>query len=92
VATGGQEPWLREMYERSVRGIEKHLIKRTQGKDKLLYIAEMNMKGTTVGKMDHLVCFVPGMLALGTLYSKNKEQNAHDLNLAEEILNTCYER
>jgi hypothetical protein len=31
----------------------------------LLYVSEL-IGGTNVAKMDHLVCFLPGVLALGT--------------------------
>ena len=36
--------------------------------------------------MDHLVCFVPGMLALGA----QGDTAAADLRLAERLMETCY--
>jgi len=46
------------------------------------YIVELE-HGGIVNKMDHLVCFVPGMLAL--------DGNPEHLKLAKEIMRTCYQ-
>jgi len=39
-----------------------------------------------IPEMDHLLCFVPGMLALGSIELDRPE----DLELAKELLSTCY--
>jgi hypothetical protein len=51
------------MYLEAVEGIKKHLVKRT-ATEHLLYIAEQ-INDRPSPKMDHLVCFLPGVLALG---------------------------
>lgn len=51
------------MYLEAVEGIKKHLVKRT-ATEHLLYIAEQ-INDRSSPKMDHLVCFLPGVLALG---------------------------
>lgn len=40
------------------------------GTSGLLYVAEL-VNGAAVPKMDHLVCFLPGLLALGHLHGIN---------------------
>ena len=40
--------------------------------------------------MDHLVCFVPGLLALGTLSeTQDHAKNAKHMELAEKLMETC---
>lgn len=42
--------------------------------------------------MDHLLCFVPGMLALGTLYeTQDLKKNEKHLDIAKKLMKTCYE-
>ena len=63
---------------------------------------QSGLKNTLTSKMDHLVCFLPGTIALGvtggktvtqakaatgTAWGKKQDQ---DLILAEELMNTCY--
>lgn len=43
--------------------------------------------GSYTTKMEHLACFVPGMLALGYLHGFPK---AH-LDMAENLTHTCYQ-
>lgn len=50
------------MYEASLGGIEERLLERTP--DGNLFVNEMTTGGQTIGKMDHLVCFLPGVIAL----------------------------
>ena len=55
-------------YIRAMRGVRSRLLARSAGG--LLYVAEL-VDGTLVPKMDHLVCFLPGVLALGHLHGLN---------------------
>lgn len=79
--TGKRETWLRDMYVESVRGIRKHLIRKAGD---YTYVAEL-IGGRSSPKMDHLVCFLPGTLALG---AANGLDHA-DLDLAKELMRTC---
>ena len=58
------------------------------------FIGELLM-GTFSPKMDHLVCFYPGNLALGYLYlsktSHPKDELAEMLKIADELTETCYQ-
>jgi hypothetical protein len=58
------------------------LVKRSSP-SKLVYIGQLRGGGFD-SHMDHLVCFVPGMLALGA------QGNARHMALARELMHTCY--
>jgi mannosyl-oligosaccharide alpha-1,2-mannosidase len=44
-------------------------------------------KGKVVDKMDHLTCFLPGMLALGA----SGITHDRDLLIAKELIATCFD-
>lgn len=84
--TGKTINFLHDDYVEAVSGIQKHLVKQTPNR-KLLFIGEL--KGGSrdfVPKMDHLVCYLPGTLALGY---HNGLPESH-MTLAMELLHTCY--
>ncbi|PVU89917.1 hypothetical protein BB559_004859 [Furculomyces boomerangus] len=77
----------RRMYEQSIDSIKEHMIYRSNKGSKLIFVSEL-YEGifTPSGEMQHLACFLPGLLALGS-----KELNrADDLELAKELMKTCY--
>ncbi|KPM41816.1 Mannosyl-oligosaccharide 1,2-alpha-mannosidase [Neonectria ditissima] len=99
--TSGQEPIYLEMWEEALAGIEKHLITTTKHSN-LKIVAELphGIGGKLSPKMDHLVCFLPGAIALGTTmghtlsearkspeWSVEKEQQ---MDLARDIMKTCW--
>ena len=56
------------MYDTSVRAIRTHLVRQGGANicDNCTYVGQWNYRsGLYKPQMDHLVCFVPGMLALG---------------------------
>jgi len=55
--------WLREMYDESIQGMLDILLKASSPTG-LAYIADWNGYANE-HKMDHLVCFMPGTMALG---------------------------
>lgn len=73
------------MYITAVDGIMDKLV--TESKPSgLVFIGEL-IDGKLQPKMDHLVCFVPGMLALGYMHGMPKKH----LTLAEKLVETCYQ-
>ena len=61
---GGRTEFLyREMYDKSIQGMHDKLLQ-VSSPTGLVYIADEN-SGTLDTKMDHLVCFMGGLLALG---------------------------
>ena len=87
--SGRTDDRMRRMYEDSVKAIRTHLV-RHGGHDKCnncTYVAVYNYKTRKHrDQMDHLACFVPGMLALGA----HGETYDDDLQLAKELMHTCY--
>uniref|UniRef100_A0AC35U1B8 Alpha-1,2-Mannosidase n=1 Tax=Rhabditophanes sp. KR3021 TaxID=114890 RepID=A0AC35U1B8_9BILA len=84
--TGKSIDFLKEDYLKAVEAMKKHLLKRTKNK-KLLYFGEMTSSKSFYPKMDHLVCFLAGTLALG---SKNGFGEEH-MELAKDLGETCYQ-
>ncbi|CAO3671367.1 unnamed protein product [Umbelopsis vinacea] len=72
-------------YQESISGMKKHMIRQTE-KANLLFLHPFDTKSNIPSStMDHLTCFVPGMLAIGSKIFANEE----DLVVAEGLLETC---
>eukprot|EP00656_Telonema_subtile_P012839 TRINITY_DN16498_c0_g1_i1.p1 TRINITY_DN16498_c0_g1~~TRINITY_DN16498_c0_g1_i1.p1 ORF type:complete len:748 (-),score=218.19 TRINITY_DN16498_c0_g1_i1:127-2370(-) len=84
--TKRSEPQYLRMYLKSLKGILDKLIF-SSAPSGLTYVAEMN-NNSPVHKMDHLACFVPGMLAIGAQDSPNPTQV---MKTARGIAETCYQ-
>ncbi|KAF8543559.1 glycoside hydrolase [Trichophaea hybrida] len=95
----------KDMYNEAISGMKKHLIQKSHPSH-LTYVAELpsGVGGKISPKMDHLVCFVPGMLALGATMGSPVErarkaargtgwgtQQEADFHLARELMHTCYQ-
>jgi hypothetical protein len=60
---GKTEPLYRDMYDKAIQGMHDHLLS-VSTPSGLVFIADRN-NGNIDTKMDHLVCFMGGLLALG---------------------------
>lgn len=92
VQGGLAETRYRKMYDEAMEGMTGQLLKHSVPSG-LAYVADWNGGGTD-DKMDHLVCFVPGMLALGAFNSAGQygELNAkRDLQNAKALTYTCWQ-
>ncbi|KAK3940536.1 mannosyl-oligosaccharide alpha-1,2-mannosidase [Diplogelasinospora grovesii] len=99
--TSGQEPIYLEMWEEALAGIQKHLITTTRHSG-MKIVAELpqGIGGALSPKMDHLVCFLPGSIALGatggyTLAEARKlsgwdAQKEQQIQLARDLMKTCW--
>ncbi|CAG8567733.1 11542_t:CDS:2 [Ambispora gerdemannii] len=93
--TSKTEPMYLRMYNESIAGVKKHLLRRSIHSN-LLYLGELysrpydrtNTKFRP--KMEHLSCFVGAFLALGSakIHDSNSEEN---LNISKELTHTCCE-
>ncbi|KAL8821635.1 MAG: hypothetical protein Q9191_007271 [Dirinaria sp. TL-2023a] len=99
--TSKQEPVYLDMWEQSLAGVRKHLI--TYSKDSSFSVlAERpnGLRGKISPKMDHLVCFMPGTIALAatgglTVNEARKagkwgKKQEDEMRLAEELTKTCW--
>ena len=60
--------FIHRQYIAAVQGVRRRLAMRSSGG--LLFVGELD-DDVAVPKMDHLVCFLPGLLALGHLHGIN---------------------
>ncbi|KAJ0340436.1 hypothetical protein COL922a_003458 [Colletotrichum nupharicola] len=91
----------RDMWEDVLDGIQKHLVTTTRNAA-LKYIAELpaGVGGALSPKMDHLVCFLPGTIAMGATEGRTLAEARHDpewtpyheddVQLAIELMKTCW--
>ncbi|KAK1938174.1 Endoplasmic reticulum mannosyl-oligosaccharide 1 [Phytophthora citrophthora] len=82
--TGKQDNQLRDMYVTAVSGIQTELLGYSYP-SKYAFIGKKNFLGELEPAMEHLTCFVPGMLALGYFHGM---PTSH-LELAKELTETC---
>ena len=99
--TAGEEPLYQEMWNQSLAGVRKHLITYSDpGHFTILAERPEGLDGKISPKMDHLVCFMPGTIALGvtggaTIEEAKKagkwgEKEESDMKLAIELTKTCW--
>ncbi|KAK6466015.1 mannosyl-oligosaccharide 1,2-alpha-mannosidase [Scheffersomyces coipomensis] len=99
--TNEQEPIYWDLYHESVEGVKKHLVRKSKPNG-LTFIGELErgIGGSLSTKMDHLVCFYGGLLALGATNGLTLEEaklspdwnsdKADDFKLGAELTKTCY--
>ncbi|KAF8978652.1 mannosyl-oligosaccharide alpha-1,2-mannosidase [Entomortierella lignicola] len=100
--TSKKEHVYKEMYDHAITGVKKHLVGRTIP-NHLLFIGEIFKSSPSIlsPKMDHLVCFLGGTMALSSTEGKsfNKtflrssftQLEEEDFKMGEELTKACYE-
>ncbi|KAF9431294.1 mannosyl-oligosaccharide alpha-1,2-mannosidase [Podila epigama] len=101
--TGKTEQVYRDMYDDAMAGVKKHLLGRTMAKN-LLYVGEISKTSPEIlsPKMDHLVCFLGGTMALASTdgHAITSRSNPRynftplqetDFKIGEELTKSCYE-
>ncbi|CAM1506825.1 Fc.00g064660.m01.CDS01 [Cosmosporella sp. VM-42] len=99
--TKNQEPIYQDMWDEALRGVRKNLITYTENAQ-FTIIGErpQGLQRPMTAKMDHLVCFMPGTIALGATGGLTEEEakklptwsqkNEDDMQLARELMHTCW--
>uniref|UniRef100_A0A671NY69 alpha-1,2-Mannosidase n=1 Tax=Sinocyclocheilus anshuiensis TaxID=1608454 RepID=A0A671NY69_9TELE len=82
---GKKETELLEDYLQAIEGVKKNLLRQTSP-SKLTFVGELS-NGHLNPKMDHLVCFLPGTLALGA----HNGLPADHMDLALQLMETCHQ-
>nr|XP_020470805.1 endoplasmic reticulum mannosyl-oligosaccharide 1,2-alpha-mannosidase-like [Monopterus albus]XP_020470806.1 endoplasmic reticulum mannosyl-oligosaccharide 1,2-alpha-mannosidase-like [Monopterus albus]XP_020470807.1 endoplasmic reticulum mannosyl-oligosaccharide 1,2-alpha-mannosidase-like [Monopterus albus] len=82
---GKTEDSLLEDYLQAIEGVKKHLVRKT-GPSRLTFIGELSHNRFNP-KMDHLVCFLPGTLALGA----HSGLPGDHMDLAVQLMETCHQ-
>ncbi|GAA5813991.1 hypothetical protein MFLAVUS_007481 [Mucor flavus] len=81
----GSVPQYGRMYTESINAMKKHMLRQVPEYDLLLLPPFDTQHMSHRNSMDHLTCFVPGMLAMGAVTFKQPE----DMIIAKGILETC---
>ncbi|KAL6769616.1 MAN1 [Auxenochlorella protothecoides x Auxenochlorella symbiontica] len=100
IQRGKKDKTLLQWYIEAMRSVRSRLVQRTVGN--LWFVSELDLtQNRTWPKMDHLACFLPGVLALGHYHGVDTRvpgatQRDHppgmsDLRLARELARSCYE-
>jgi len=79
--------YLREMWEGTMLAMAKLLVQKTTPSE-LVYVADWS-GSSLMHKMDHLACFIPAMLAIGS--QDGGKYDAEFMTLADRLGETCYE-
>ncbi|KAI2625137.1 family 47 glycosyl hydrolase [Xylaria nigripes] len=99
--TNKQESLYLDMWDESLQGVRDHLITYTEPSG-FTIIGERpsGLKGQLSPKMDHLVCFMPGTIALAVTGGLTEaearksgtwtKKNEADMQLARELMQTCW--
>ncbi|XP_058492034.1 mannosidase, alpha, class 1B, member 1b isoform X2 [Solea solea] len=82
---GKKDHQLLEDYLQAIEGVKKNLLQKSSPHG-LTFVGELS-HGQFSPKMDHLVCFLPGTLALGA----HNGLPADHMDLAKELMETCYQ-
>ncbi|KAK3940050.1 mannosyl-oligosaccharide alpha-1 2-mannosidase [Diplogelasinospora grovesii] len=99
--TNKKETVYQDMWREALQGVRKHLVTYTEPSGFTIIGERPNgLKGDISPKMDHLVCFMPGTIALaatGGLAEKEArklptwtKQDDADMQLARELMQTCW--
>jgi mannosyl-oligosaccharide alpha-1,2-mannosidase len=86
--TGKQEKHLKDLWKQCMKEMIERLVMKTAGG--LTFIAEEE-NSRSRHRMDHLACFVSGMLMLGSRTLPKDETEPYWEVLAAELTRTCYE-
>lgn len=90
--TNATEPVLLNEWRDSMNGIRQHLL--GISRSGVIFVGErdMGLSSSLSTKMDHLVCFLPGTIAMIAKFNASMTlQDTHDFQLAQEILDGCIE-
>lgn len=86
--TGKEEGRLKTAWVASMKAMIEKLVKKTAGG--LTYVAELE-HGHIRDRMDHLACFVAGMLVMGSRTLPKEEVDRRWEDVASGLTDTCYE-
>lgn len=89
---GKKEAWLRDMYDRAIDGVV-HILLKAADPSGLAFLSDWTGR-SNIRKMDHLVCFMPGTMALGAYTDPRGLESPRakrDLAVAKALMYTCRE-
>lgn len=99
--TSEQEPVYKELWDNSMQGIRKHLLAFSKHAQ-LMVLGERpsGLDEALSPKMDHLVCFMPGTIAIGATGGRPlsearksadwSQQREEEILISRELMKTCW--
>ena len=99
--TSKEEPVYLEMWDESLAGVKEHLLTYSKHAHLTILAERPNgLKKDLSPKMDHLVCFMPGTIALAVTGGRTVAQakasgswtaaDTENMDLAQELMKTCW--
>ncbi|KAK3383135.1 endoplasmic reticulum mannosyl-oligosaccharide 1,2-alpha-mannosidase [Lasiosphaeria ovina] len=99
--TNKQEVVYQDMWREALQGVRKHLVTYTEPSHfTIIGERQSGLDGDLTPKMDHLVCFMPGTIALAATGGLTEQearklptwskQDEADMQLARELMQTCW--
>lgn len=86
IQSGKKETKFQDWFLKAMRGVKKRLLAYSKPSN-LAFVGEVFTSGEFYAKMDHLVCYLPGLLALGTHNGLAEKY----MTLAKSLIYTCYQ-
>ncbi|XP_046566633.1 endoplasmic reticulum mannosyl-oligosaccharide 1,2-alpha-mannosidase-like [Haliotis rubra] len=86
IQSGKKLDVFKDDYVEAIAGMKEKLVRRSEP-SKLLFVGELLSGRSFSPKMDHLVCFLGGTLALGSYYGLGEDH----MDFAKELTHTCYQ-
>lgn len=88
ILSGQTHDQYRRMYEESIDSMKQKMVSRSLYDSQMYYIGDMDSTATKFSpRFQHLTCFAPGMLALGSKVLDRPD----DLEYAKRITYTCFQ-
>lgn len=85
IQSGRTEPKFKQWFLDSMSGVQRHLLHHSEP-SRLTFIGEEKENGEFYAKMDHLVCYLPGTLALAVHNGLPMKY----MSIAKNLMYTCY--
>ncbi|UYV62933.1 MAN1B1 [Cordylochernes scorpioides] len=87
IQTGKTIDWLKDDFLEAMEGMVKHLVRRSKP-NQMLFVGELLSGRSFSPKMDHLVCYLPGTIALAQMSGAGASPEL--VSLGRELLDTCH--
>lgn len=86
--SNGEDVQAKRMYEDAIDAAVEHMMR--QSHSGMLYFGDRKYDHTEA-KMDHLTCFIGGLIGLGARNHTLPEQRTKQMLIAANVTNTCHE-
>lgn len=89
IQTGMKDEHMKQTYLHAIQSVIDQLVRRSEPSH-YAFVAERH-NGKVVAKMDHLVCFLSGVLALGASLGLGGGPEGEHMKLGQDLAESCYQ-